>query len=127
MVEDKIHARSTGSYSLITRQPLGGKAQFGGQRFGEMEVWAVEGYGAAHTLQEFLTVKSDDVQGRNEMYQTIIRGEINSEPGVPESFRVLVRELQSLGMNVELLKSDEGKALAEIPKKVAAKDKEAVL
>jgi DNA-directed RNA polymerase subunit beta len=109
LVEDKIHARSTGPYSLITRQPLGGKAQFGGQRFGEMEVWAIEGYGAAHTLQEFLTVKSDDVQGRTKMYEAIIRGEIASEPGVPESFRVLVRELQSLGLSVELLRADGGK------------------
>ncbi len=107
LVEDKIHARSTGPYSLITRQPLGGKAQFGGQRFGEMEVWAIEGYGASHILQEFLTVKSDDVAGRTKMYEAIIRGEVMSEPGVPESFRVLVRELQSLGLNVELLKADE--------------------
>ncbi len=107
LVEDKIHARSTGPYSLITRQPLGGKAQFGGQRFGEMEVWAVEGYGASHTLQEFLTVKSDDVQGRTKMYEAIIRGDVVTEPGVPESFRVLVRELQSLGLNVDLLKAGE--------------------
>jgi DNA-directed RNA polymerase subunit beta len=112
LVEDKIHARSTGPYSLITRQPLGGKAQFGGQRFGEMEVWAVEGYGAAHTLQEFLTVKSDDVQGRTKMYEAIIRGEVVSEPGVPESFRVLVREMQALGLNVELLKTDGAPAPA---------------
>jgi DNA-directed RNA polymerase subunit beta len=125
LVEDKIHARSTGPYSLISRQPLGGKAQFGGQRFGEMEVWAIEGYGAAHTLQEFLTIKSDDVQGRTKMYEAIIRGEINSEPGVPESFRVLVRELQSLGMNVELLGSALGKTSAPV-KKLVAKDKEAV-
>jgi DNA-directed RNA polymerase subunit beta len=121
LVEDKIHARSTGPYSLITRQPLGGKAQFGGQRFGEMEVWAIEGYGAAHTLQEFLTVKSDDVQGRTKMYEAIIRGEIVSEPGVPESFRVLVRELQSLGLNVELLKLNGGKP-TEGAKKAAAKE-----
>jgi DNA-directed RNA polymerase subunit beta len=103
LVEDKMHARSTGPYSLITRQPLGGKAQFGGQRFGEMEVWAVEGYGAAHILQEFLTVKSDDVDGRVKMYDSIIRGESISEPGVPESFKVLVSELKALGLNVELL------------------------
>ncbi|MCB4756819.1 MAG: DNA-directed RNA polymerase subunit beta [Elusimicrobia bacterium] len=108
MVEDKIHARSTGPYSLITRQPLGGKAQFGGQRFGEMEVWAIEGYGAAHILQEFLTVKSDDATGRTKMYESIIRGEAITEPGVPESFKVLVRELQSLAVNVELLKMKEG-------------------
>jgi DNA-directed RNA polymerase subunit beta len=123
LVEDKIHARSTGPYSLITRQPLGGKAQFGGQRFGEMEVWAIEGYGAAHILQEFLTIKSDDVQGRTKMYEAIIRGEVASEPGVPESFRVLVRELQSLGLNVELLRADGAKANGS---KKAAKEKEAV-
>jgi len=104
LVEDKVHARSTGPYSLITRQPLGGKAQFGGQRFGEMEVWAIEGYGAAYALQEFLTVKSDDVAGRTKMYEAIIKGEPPAQPGVPESFKVLVRELQALGLNVELLK-----------------------
>ena len=109
LVEDKIHARSTGPYSLITRQPLGGKAQFGGQRFGEMEVWAVEGYGGAYTLQEFLTVKSDDVPGRTKMYESIIKGETSYFPGVPESFRVLVKELQSLGLNVELLKEKDTK------------------
>jgi DNA-directed RNA polymerase subunit beta len=108
MVEDKIHARSTGPYSLITRQPLGGKAQFGGQRFGEMEVWAIEGYGAAHILQEFLTVKSDDANGRTKMYEAIIRGEAAAEAGIPESFKVLVRELQSLGVNVELLRQKDG-------------------
>ncbi|MBD3271207.1 MAG: hypothetical protein GF384_01555, partial [Elusimicrobia bacterium] len=107
LVEDKIHARSTGPYSLITRQPLGGKAQFGGQRFGEMEVWAIEGYGAAHTLREFLTVKSDDVSGRTKMYEAIIKGEPFSETGVPESFKVLVKELQSLGLNVDLLRGEE--------------------
>jgi DNA-directed RNA polymerase subunit beta len=129
LVEDKIHARSTGPYSLITRQPLGGKAQFGGQRFGEMEVWAIEGYGAAHTLQEFLTVKSDDVQGRTKMYEAIIRGEISSEPGTPESFRVLVRELQSLGLNVELLTSGQVKERENARRAGAADDetkKEAV-
>ena len=104
LAEDKIHARSTGPYSLITRQPLGGKAQFGGQRFGEMEVWALEAYGAAHTLQEFLTVKSDDVPGRTKMYEAIIKGEPTSYRGVPESFKVLVRELQGLGLNIELKK-----------------------
>jgi DNA-directed RNA polymerase subunit beta len=103
LVEGKMHARSTGPYSLITRQPLGGKAQFGGQRFGEMEVWAVEGYGAAHILQEFLTVKSDDVDGRINMYDSIIRGKPISKPGVPESFKVLVSELRALGINVELI------------------------
>ncbi|MCL2485519.1 MAG: DNA-directed RNA polymerase subunit beta [Endomicrobia bacterium] len=108
LVEDKMHARSTGPYSLITRQPLGGKAQFGGQRFGEMEVWAIEGYGAAHILQEFLTVKSDDVDGRVKMYDSIIRGESISEPGIPESFKVLVSELKALGLNVELLNEKGG-------------------
>jgi len=104
LVDDKIHARSTGPYSLITKQPLGGKAQFGGQRLGEMEVWAIEGYGASHVLQEFLTVKSDDVSGRTKMYESIIKGEILSDMGVPESFKVLVKELQSLSLKVELLK-----------------------
>jgi DNA-directed RNA polymerase subunit beta len=107
LVEDKMHARSTGPYSLITRQPLGGKAQFGGQRFGEMEVWAVEGYGAAHILQEFLTVKSDDVDGRVKMYDSIVRGEPISKPGVPESFKVLVNELKALSLNVELLNDEQ--------------------
>ena len=112
LVEDKIHARSTGPYSLITRQPLGGKAQFGGQRFGEMEVWAIEGYGAAYMLQELLTVKSDDVQGRTKMYEAIIKGDAPSQPGVPESFKVLVKELQALGLNVELLKLGQNGATA---------------
>ena len=107
LVEDKIHARSTGPYSLITQQPLGGKAQFGGQRFGEMEVWALEAYGAAHILQEILTVKSDDVVGRVKTYEAIVKGENIMEPGVPESFKVLVKELQSLGINVEVLNEDE--------------------
>jgi len=103
LVEDKVHARSTGPYSLVTQQPLGGKAQFGGQRFGEMEVWALEAYGAAHTLQEMLTVKSDDVSGRVKTYEAIVRGEVIQDPGVPESFRVLVKELQSLGLAVEVV------------------------
>ncbi len=107
LVEDKIHARSTGPYSLITQQPLGGKAQFGGQRFGEMEVWALEAYGAAHILQELLTVKSDDVVGRVKTYEAIVKGENVLEPGVPESFKVLVKELQSLGLAVEVLNEDE--------------------
>jgi DNA-directed RNA polymerase subunit beta len=107
LVEDKVHARSTGPYSLITQQPLGGKAQFGGQRFGEMEVWALEAYGAAHILQEILTVKSDDVVGRVKTYEAIVKGEDIMEPGVPESFKVLVKELQSLGINVEVLNEDE--------------------
>jgi len=109
LVEDKIHARSTGPYSLITQQPLGGKAQFGGQRFGEMEVWALEAYGAAHVLQELLTVKSDDVVGRAKTYEAIVKGDDILEPGVPESFRVLVKELQSLGLAVEVLNEEEEK------------------
>ena len=108
LVEDKIHARSTGPYSLITQQPLGGKAQFGGQRFGEMEVWALEAYGAAHILQELLTVKSDDVVGRVKTYEAIVKGEDVLEPGVPESFKVLVKELQSLGLSVEVSNDDGG-------------------
>ncbi|MCA9963522.1 MAG: hypothetical protein KC423_04735, partial [Anaerolineales bacterium] len=107
LVEDKVHARSTGPYSLVTQQPLGGKAQFGGQRFGEMEVWALEAYGAAHTLQEMLTVKSDDVQGRVKTYESIVKSERIEEPGVPASFRVLVKELQSLGLAVEAV-TDSG-------------------
>jgi DNA-directed RNA polymerase subunit beta len=107
LVEEKIHARSTGPYSLITQQPLGGKAQMGGQRFGEMEVWALEAYGAAHTLQELLTVKSDDVVGRVKTYEAIVKGDDVLEPGIPESFKVLVKELQSLGLAVEVLNEDE--------------------
>ena len=103
LVDDKIHARSIGPYSLVTQQPLGGKAQFGGQRFGEMEVWALEAYGASYTLQEMLTVKSDDVGGRTKAYETIVRGDDNIESGIPESFNVLIMELKSLGLNVELL------------------------
>ena len=102
MVEDKIHMRSIGPYSLITQQPLGGKAQFGGQRFGEMEVWALEGYGAAHTLQEMLTIKSDDVPGRAATYEAILKGEPIRNPGVPASFNLLVAELKSLGLAVEV-------------------------
>jgi DNA-directed RNA polymerase subunit beta len=111
LVEDKIHARSTGPYSLITQQPLGGKAQFGGQRFGEMEVWALEAYGAAHILQELLTVKSDDVVGRVKTYEAIVKGEDIQEPGVPESFKVLVKELQSLGLAVEVLNEEEERVM----------------
>jgi DNA-directed RNA polymerase subunit beta len=110
LVEDKVHARSTGPYSLVTQQPLGGKAQFGGQRFGEMEVWALEAYGAAHTLQEMLTVKSDDVQGRVKTYEAIVKGAPIEEPGIPASFRVLVKELQSLGLSVEAV-SDSGEVV----------------
>jgi DNA-directed RNA polymerase subunit beta len=106
LVEDKVHARSTGPYSLVTQQPLGGKAQFGGQRFGEMEVWALEAYGAAHALQEMLTIKSDDVQGRVKTYEAIVKGEPVMEPGVPASFKVLVKELQSLGLAVEAVTED---------------------
>ena len=103
LVDDKIHARSTGPYSLVTQQPLGGKAQFGGQRFGEMDVWALEAYGAAHTLQEILTVKSDDVIGRVKTYEAIIKGDNISEPGIPESFKVLLKELQALALDVTVL------------------------
>ena len=110
LVDDKIHARSTGPYSMITQQPLGGKAQFGGQRFGEMEVWALEAYGAAYTLQELLTIKSDDVLGRVKLYEAIVKGENIPEPGIPESFKVLVKEMQSLCLNVEVL-SSEGVAI----------------
>jgi DNA-directed RNA polymerase subunit beta len=102
LVDDKMHARSTGSYSLVTQQPLGGKAQFGGQRFGEMEVWALEAYGAAYTLQEMLTVKSDDVNGRTKMYKNLVDGDHRMEPGIPESFNVLLKEIRSLGINIEL-------------------------
>jgi DNA-directed RNA polymerase subunit beta len=102
LVDDKMHARSTGPYSLVTQQPLGGKAQFGGQRFGEMEVWALEAYGASYTLQEMLTVKSDDVNGRTKMYKNIVDGDHRMEAGMPESFNVLVKEIRSLGINIEL-------------------------
>ena len=104
LVDDKMHARSTGPYSLVTQQPLGGKAMFGGQRFGEMEVWALEAYGAAYTLQEVLTVKSDDVQGRNKMYKNIVDGNLHMEAGMPESFNVLMKEIRSLALNIELEK-----------------------
>lgn len=102
LVDDKMHARSTGSYSLVTQQPLGGKAQFGGQRFGEMEVWALEAYGAAYTLQEMLTLKSDDVNGRTKMYKNIVDGDHRMEPGMPESFNVLIKEIRSLGIDIDL-------------------------
>ena len=102
LVDDKIHARSIGPYSLVTQQPLAGKAQFGGQRFGEMEVWALEAYGAAHMLQEMLTVKSDDVNGRSRVYEAIVKGQNLPEPGIPESFNVLVKELQALGLYVKM-------------------------
>ena len=107
LVDEKIHARSTGPYSVVTQQPLGGKAQFGGQRFGEMEVWALEAYGASYTLQEILTVKSDDVIGRVKTYEAIIKGDNSPEPGIPESFKVLLKELQALGMDVRVLREDQ--------------------
>jgi DNA-directed RNA polymerase subunit beta len=106
LVDDKIHARSIGPYSLVTQQPLGGKAQFGGQRLGEMEVWAMEAYGAAHALQEFITVKSDDMAGRTRMYEKIVKGQNVLEPGIPESFKVLTKELQSLGLDITLMEKD---------------------
>ena len=107
MVDDKLHARSTGPYSLVTQQPLGGKAQFGGQRFGEMEVWALYAYGAAHTLQEMLTVKSDDVIGRVKVYENIVKGQEINQAGVPESFRVLMKEFQALGLDVSIIDEDD--------------------
>ena len=107
LVDDKIHARSIGPYSLVTQQPLGGKAQFGGQRLGEMEVWAMEAYGAAYALQEFLTVKSDDMAGRTRMYEKIVKGQNVLEPGIPESFRVMTKELQALGLDIALLEESE--------------------
>jgi DNA-directed RNA polymerase subunit beta len=103
LVDDKMHARSTGPYSLVTQQPLGGKAQFGGQRFGEMEVWALEAYGAAYTLQEMLTVKSDDVNGRSKMYENIVKGNHQMEAGMPESFNVLMKEIRALALDVEMI------------------------
>ena len=132
LVDDKIHARSTGPYSLVTQQPLGGKAQFGGQRFGEMEVWALEAYGAAHTLQEILTVKSDDVVGRVKTYEAIVKGENIPEPGVPESFKVLIKELQSLALDVKVLsgedeieiKEDEDLSMEELDVNMEGKEDE---
>jgi len=114
LVDDKIHARSTGPYSMITQQPLGGKAQFGGQRFGEMEVWALEAYGAAYALQELLTIKSDDVRGRVKVYEAIVKGENIPEAGIPESFKVLIKEMQSLCLNVEMLSAGEEVELREL-------------
>jgi DNA-directed RNA polymerase subunit beta len=119
MVDDKIHARSTGPYSMITQQPLGGKAQFGGQRFGEMEVWALEAYGAAYALQELLTIKSDDVLGRVKVYEAIVKGSNIPQPGIPESFKVLIKEMQSLCLDVEVLSEDGHQIeLAEIDEDV---------
>ena len=122
MVDDKLHARATGPYSLVTQQPLGGKAQFGGQRFGEMEVWALYAYGAAHTLQEILTVKSDDVLGRVKVYESIIKGQEINQAGVPESFRVLMKEFQALGLDVSII-NDEGNTL-QLKEIEDAEDKE---
>ena len=127
LVDDKMHARSTGPYSMVTQQPLGGKAQFGGQRFGEMEVWALEAYGAAHSLQEMLTIKSDDVIGRSKAYEAIIKGEEIQKPQIPASFYVLVKELQSLGLNVEMLSSGDlsrkkvEEPAVKLPEKIALK------
>jgi DNA-directed RNA polymerase subunit beta len=120
LVDEKIHARSIGPYSLVTQQPLGGKAQFGGQRLGEMEVWAMEAYGAAYSLQEFLTVKSDDVVGRTRMYEAIVKGENTLESGLPESFNVLIKELQSLALDVELMESPEAQRARELAEAEAA-------
>ena len=114
LVDDKIHSRSIGPYSLVTQQPLGGKAQFGGQRFGEMEVWALQAYGASYTLQEMLTVKSDDVAGRSKVYESIVRGETSFEAGVPESFNVLVKEMQSLCLDVGLAQGESQSENSEI-------------
>jgi DNA-directed RNA polymerase subunit beta len=109
LVDDKIHARSIGPYSLVTQQPLGGKSQFGGQRFGEMEVWALEAYGAAYTLQQMLTVKSDDITGRSKIYEAIVKGENTPQPNIPESFKVLVREIKALGLDIDVLNEEEAK------------------
>ncbi len=126
LVDDKIHARSIGPYSLVTQQPLGGKAQFGGQRFGEMEVWALEAYGAAHILQEILTVKSDDVVGRVKTYESIVKGENISEPGIPEAFKVLLKELQSLALDVKVLtESGDELIIREFDDEEEAADNEA--
>ena len=122
LVEDKVHARSTGPYSLVTQQPLGGKSQFGGQRLGEMEVWALEAYGAANMLQEFLTVKSDDMTGRARIYESIVKGDVISSPGIPESFNVLVQELRGLGLNITI-HDEEGNQLPSTEKELKKKTK----
>ena len=114
LADEKIHARSIGPYSLVTQQPLGGKAQFGGQRFGEMEVWALEAYGASHTLQEMLTIKSDDVAGRTKVYESIIKGDQNFETGIPESFNVMVKELKSLCLNIEMQSEEKNENLPRV-------------
>jgi DNA-directed RNA polymerase subunit beta len=116
LVEDKIHARSVGPYSMVTQQPLGGKAQNGGQRLGEMEVWALEGYGAANILQEMLTVKSDDINGRTQLYEAIVKGKRIKRPNVPESFNVLLRELQALNLNIDLLSAEEVEEFEQVMK-----------
>jgi DNA-directed RNA polymerase subunit beta len=121
MVDDKIHARSIGPYALVTQQPLGGKAQLGGQRLGEMEVWALEGYGAAHILQEMLTIKSDDVLGRSRTYEAIIKGEEIQKPQTPEAFNVIAKELQGLGLNIELLDKNSKVINEVLPKKLKKK------
>jgi DNA-directed RNA polymerase subunit beta len=118
LVDEKIHARSIGPYSLVTQQPLGGKAQFGGQRLGEMEVWAMEAYGAAYTLQEFLTVKSDDIAGRTKMYEAIVKGENMMIPGLPESFNVLVKEMQSLALDISLIRNEDEVSLDDIQRNI---------
>ena len=122
LVEDKVHARSTGPYSLVTQQPLGGKSQFGGQRLGEMEVWALEAYGAANMLQEFLTVKSDDMTGRARIYESIVKADVISSPGIPESFNVLVQELRGLGLNITI-HDEEGNQLPSTEKELKKKTK----
>ena len=127
LVDDKIHARSTGPYSLVTQQPLGGKAQFGGQRFGEMEVWALEAYGASYTLQEILTVKSDDVVGRVKTYEAIIKGENIPEPGIPESFKVLLKELKSLELDVSVLRDDNTEAEIIEPEEMGDTDLRSII
>ena len=118
LVDEKIHARSIGPYSLVTQQPLGGKAQFGGQRLGEMEVWAMEAYGAAFTLQEFLTVKSDDIAGRTKMYEAIVKGENMMIPGLPESFNVLVKEMQSLALDISLIRNEDEVSLDDLQRNI---------
>ena len=125
LVDEKIHARSIGPYSLVTQQPLGGKAHFGGQRFGEMEVWALEAYGAAYTLQEMLTVKSDDVTGRSRMYEAIVKGQQKLTPGTPESFNVLIKELQGLCLDIKMVRAGEEQGHSKTPDK--SKDKKKVI
>ena len=122
LVEEKIHARAIGPYSLVTQQPLGGKSHFGGQRLGEMEVWALEAYGAANTLQEFLTVKSDDVIGRTRLFDSIVKNKLNFEPGIPESFNVLQNELKSLGLSIDMVDTSKDGNIIETDEKVGEKN-----